>query len=57
MLVTRRHLTGPLVRLTLEGQGLSLISLVPLSAAAAPGSEAGVSLDPDFTFTFASSGF
>ncbi|HRJ02631.1 MAG TPA: ABC transporter ATP-binding protein, partial [Hyphomonas sp.] len=56
MQVTSRHLTGPLVRLTLEGQGLSLTSLVPLSAAAAPGSEVGISLDPDFTFTFASSG-
>jgi hypothetical protein len=44
------------VRLTLEGQGLSLTALIPLSAAVAPGSETGVSLDPDFTFTFASSG-
>lgn len=55
MQVTGRRLTGPLVRLTLEGHGLSLVSLAPFAAAPHLGAETGVSLDPDFTFTFTSS--
>jgi iron(III) transport system ATP-binding protein len=53
--VVSRRLAGPLVRLTLEGQGQSLVSLTPFASAPPVGAETGVALDPDFTFTFASS--
>jgi iron(III) transport system ATP-binding protein len=52
--VTRRRLTGPLVRLTLTGHGLELNALVPHAAAPAIGTETGVRLDPALVFTFAS---
>lgn len=49
--VTQRRLAGPLVRLTLEGAGLSLVALVPHGQAPAPGTQTGVRLDPGLTFT------
>ena len=52
--VTRRRLTGPLVRLTLEGQGLELEALLPLGPGPATGEETGVTLAPGAAFTFAS---
>ena len=54
LLVTRRRLTGPLVRLTLEGQGLELEALLPLGPDPATGEETGVTLAPGAAFTFAS---
>ena len=52
--VVSRRLSGPLVRLNLEGGGLALQALVPHSNALNPGEETGIRLDPDLTFTFAS---
>ncbi|MEQ9507185.1 MAG: ABC transporter ATP-binding protein [Hyphomonas sp.] len=52
--VTSRRLTGPLVRLALEGPGFTLQSLVSHEAAPRTGTETGVRLDPALTFTFAS---
>jgi len=52
--VTSRRLTGPLVRLTLEGHGLKVNALAAPGAAPHAGAETGVSLDPALTFTFAS---
>ena len=52
--VTARRTTGPLIRLTLEGAGLTVNALVPHGAALAIGAETGVNLDPALTFTFAS---
>ncbi len=54
LVVTSRRLTGPLIRLTLEGQGLQLNALVPHANAPAMGTETGVNLDPELAFTFAS---
>ena len=54
MQVTGRRLTGPLVRLSLEGKGLFLTALAPFACAPDAGAQCGVSLDPDFSFTFAS---
>lgn len=52
--VTRRRLTGPLVRLTLEGGGLALNALVPHGLAPPVGAETGVRLAAGSPFTFAS---
>jgi len=52
--VVSRRLSGPLVRLGLEGEGLALQALVPHGNALNPGEETGVRLDPGLTFTFAS---
>jgi len=54
--VNSRRLTGPLVRLALEGHGFGLNALVPHSLAPPIGAETGVRLDPTRTFTFASDG-
>ena len=52
--VKARRLTGPLIRLTLEGHGIALNALVSHSAAPPLGAETGVTLDPALAFTFAS---
>ncbi len=52
--VARRRLTGPLVRLTLVGQGLELEALLPLGPGPVVGEETGVTLAPGAAFTFAS---
>lgn len=52
--VTARRLAGPLVRLTLEGHGLTLQALASHALAPATGTQTGVRLDPDLSFTFAS---
>ena len=54
LLVRNRRLTGPLARVTLEGQGLELEALLPLGKAPAPGEEIGVILTPGAAFTFTS---
>ena len=52
--VTGRRLMGPLVRLTLDGHGLELNALAAPASAPPRGTEVGVNLDPELTFTFAS---
>lgn len=52
--VTSRRLIGPLVRLSLQGPGFTLQSLVSHEIAPSVGTETGVRLDPALTFTFAS---
>ncbi|ABI75865.1 iron ABC transporter, ATP-binding protein [Hyphomonas neptunium ATCC 15444] len=48
------RMTGPLIRLKLDLNGLRLTALVPPVTGIVPGMETGVRLDPALTFTFAS---
>ncbi|MFN3609437.1 MAG: ABC transporter ATP-binding protein [Hyphomonas sp.] len=52
--VLTARMTGPLIRLKLDLNGLKMTALVPPLSGIVPGMETGVRLDPVLTFTFAS---